>query len=67
MRRVDAAWLAAWAAAGVGFYVADRRGVALCASVRYLFRTHTPAGQLALDGFLGVGVLVLRRHLSSGE
>lgn len=63
MRRVDAVWLAIGATAGVGFYVADRRGVALCASVRHLFHTDSPGGQLALDGFLGVGVLVLRRHL----
>lgn len=63
MRRVDAAWLAVWAAAGVGFYIADRRGVALCASVRHLFHTDTPGGLLALDGFLGVGTLVLRQHL----
>lgn len=63
MRRVDAAWLGIWAAAGVGFYMADRHDVALCATVRHLFHTDTPGGQLALDGFLGVGVLVLRRHL----
>lgn len=64
MQRVDAVWLAIWSVAAVGFYVADRRGVALCASVRRLGRLHTPAGRAASTAVYTTGAVVLWRHVS---
>ena len=63
MTRADAAWLAFWVGFGLLDYAADHRGRSLCTSVRHVFRTESPAGRVALDAFLGVGVVVLRRHL----
>lgn len=63
IRRQDAAWLTFWAAFALADYVADRRGYALCNTVRHLFRTDTPAGRLALTAGLGTGAGILLRHL----
>jgi len=64
VRRVDVAWLAIWTVAGVGFYVADRRGVALCGSVRHLGRFHTLAGRAMSAAVYATGAVALWRHLS---
>lgn len=64
MTRADVAWLTLTVTAGVGFYVADRRGVAFCASTRRLFRTHRPAGRVALTASVAVGAVALERHLN---
>lgn len=66
MTRADAAWLVGGTAAGVGFYVADRRGVALCASIRRLFHTDTAAGRAAFRLAFDVGAYVLREHIANG-
>jgi hypothetical protein len=64
MQRVDVAWLAIWSVAGVGFYMADRHGVALCASIRRLGRLHTPTGRAASTAAYTTGAVLLWRHVS---
>jgi hypothetical protein len=63
MHRADAAWLAFWAAFGVGDYIADRYGYSLCTSGRRLARLHTPTGRVAFRVGYACGVVVLYRHL----
>lgn len=63
MDRADAAWLGFWVGFAALDLVADHCGRSLCTSVRHVFRTDTPGGDLALDVALASGYLVLRRHL----
>lgn len=57
------AWSTFWVGFGLLDYTADRHGRSLCTSVRWLFRTHTPVGRLALSAVFGTGAMVLHRHL----
>lgn len=63
MNRVDAAWLTGWAVAAAGFYVANRRNVALCATARRLFRTESVAGRAAFRLAFDTGAYALREHV----
>ena len=61
--RPVAAWCAFWVGFGLLDRAADRRGVSLSHATRRMFRTDTPAGQVAVTAAIGAGAAVLQRHI----
>ena len=63
MRRLVAFWAGYWTVNGLFYWIADRRGFALCSAVRHLYGTDNPEGRARLAGSLTLGGVVLYRHL----